>query len=252
MEQKTGKLRFLSGNMLKIIAAISMLLDHIGVIFFPSVTAFRILGRLAFPIFAFMIAEGCKYTHHRLRYFLTVFLMGLGYSAVFYVYSKQLYFCILITFACSIALIFALQEFKAALLSPTIGAIGKIIRGFLFVALIVCVFLFTKLFDVDYGFVGCIIPLLVSLCHAPKENCPKLWKKLDCIPLSVLGLAIGLVFYIIVYGEFRIYSLLSIPLLLLYSGERGRCKMKYFFYVFYPAHLLTLEGIAMLLSILQK
>ena len=42
---------FLSGNMLKIIAAISMLIDHIGYMFFPDVIIFRIIGRLAFPIF---------------------------------------------------------------------------------------------------------------------------------------------------------------------------------------------------------
>ena len=66
----------LSGNTLKIVAAVSMLLDHIGVVFFPHVAVFRILGRLALPIFAFMIAEGCRYTKNRLRYFLTIFGLG--------------------------------------------------------------------------------------------------------------------------------------------------------------------------------
>ena len=56
------KFGFLSSNILKIVACISMLLDHIGFIFFPQYIIFRILGRVAFPIFAFMIAEGCYYT----------------------------------------------------------------------------------------------------------------------------------------------------------------------------------------------
>ena len=56
------KPQFLTGNMLKLLAAFSMLLDHAGLLFFPSEMGFRIAGRLAFPIFAFMIAEGCKYT----------------------------------------------------------------------------------------------------------------------------------------------------------------------------------------------
>ena len=63
------KIRFLSGNMLKVIAAITMTVDHIGVIFFPSSNILRIIGRIAFPIFAFMIAEGCKYTKNKFRYF---------------------------------------------------------------------------------------------------------------------------------------------------------------------------------------
>ena len=69
MREKYG----LTGNALKIIAAISMFIDHMGLIFFPGVELFRILGRIALPIFAFMIAEGCKYTKNRLRYFLSVF-----------------------------------------------------------------------------------------------------------------------------------------------------------------------------------
>ena len=57
-----SKIRFLSNNTLKIIAALAMLADHVGYLLFPDVTVLRIIGRLAFPIFAFTIAEGCKYT----------------------------------------------------------------------------------------------------------------------------------------------------------------------------------------------
>ena len=58
----------LSGNALKIIAAITMFIDHMGLMLFPKTLIFRYIGRLAFPIFAFMIAEGCRYTRNRLRY----------------------------------------------------------------------------------------------------------------------------------------------------------------------------------------
>ena len=252
MGVNVSKFRILSGNTLKIIAAISMFFDHFGILFFPGITAFRIIGRLAFPIFAFMIAEGCKYTKHRLRYFLTMSLMGAAYTLVYYIYSGKIYFCILVTFACSIALIFALQEFKRAICSKETGFAEIFVRGITFVALIVAVFFFTKNFTVDYGFIGCITPVLASLCHSPRENAPEMWKKLDCLLLSIAGLAIGLVILSVIYGGFRVFSLCAIPLLLLYSGKRGRLKMKYFFYVFYPAHLLLLEGAAMLLSIIQK
>ena len=252
MGLRIDKIRVLSGNTLKIIAAVSMFLDHFGILFFPNVLAFRILGRLAFPIFAFMIAEGCKYTKHRARYLLTVLAMGVIYTVVYYAYSGVLYFCILVTFAISIAIIFAIDDLKSAVVSETVGIAEMFVRGITVLALIVAAFFFTKHFTVDYGYVGCMIPVLASVCHAPKGNSHALWKKLDCLPVSIVGLLIGLVLLTLTYGGFRAYSLLAIPLLLLYSGKRGKLRMKYFFYIFYPAHLLLLEGAAMLFSTLQS
>ena len=56
--------RTLNGNALKIIGAVSMFIDHVGVLFFPRVLFLRIIGRLAFPIFAYLIAEGCRHTNN--------------------------------------------------------------------------------------------------------------------------------------------------------------------------------------------
>ena len=63
----------LSANKLKLIALISMTIDHIGLLFFPYTIIFRILGRFAFPIFAYFIAVGCYYTHNKLKHFLHLF-----------------------------------------------------------------------------------------------------------------------------------------------------------------------------------
>ena len=46
----------------------------------------------------------------------------------------------------------------------------------------------------------------------------------------------------------QVWSLLALPLLMLYSGRRGKWNMKYFFYIFYPAHLAILQGIAWLIA----
>ena len=75
---------FLNGNHLKLIAAFTMLLDHAGILLFPRVQLFRILGRLAYPIYAYMIAEGCRYTKNKLRYFLMVFGLGAACQIVYY------------------------------------------------------------------------------------------------------------------------------------------------------------------------
>lgn len=78
----------LSGNALKIIACVSMLVDHIGMILFPDVVALRIVGRLAMPLFAFTFAEGCYYSHKRSARFALILILG-----VFYAFSEN-YFAI--------------------------------------------------------------------------------------------------------------------------------------------------------------
>ena len=104
----------LNGNHLKLIAAFAMLLDHAGILLFPRVQLLRIIGRLAYPIFAFMIAEGCRYTKNRLRYFLMVFGLGVGCQLVYALVGGGAYLNILLTFSCSVLLIYALQKVYGA------------------------------------------------------------------------------------------------------------------------------------------
>ena len=59
---------------IQMIAALTMLIDHIGMVFFPSAIGFRAIGRLSFPLFAFGIAEGVRYTHRFWRYFGRILL----------------------------------------------------------------------------------------------------------------------------------------------------------------------------------
>jgi hypothetical protein len=81
-----------------------------GMLLFPGNMALRIIGRLAFPIYAYMIAEGCKYTRNRLRYFLSLFLLGAACQLVYFVVDGSLYFSVLITFSLSILTIYALDR----------------------------------------------------------------------------------------------------------------------------------------------
>ena len=99
----------LTNNQLKIIAMVSMALDHIGLLFFPDVDIFRILGRIAFPIFAYMIAEGCRYTKNRAKYLGLIAGMGILFQVVFFVAMDSLYQGILITFSLAIITIYALD-----------------------------------------------------------------------------------------------------------------------------------------------
>lgn len=236
-----------SGNMLKWIAAISMVIDHVGVMFFPSCEVFRVIGRLAFPIFSFMIAEGCRYTRNKPRYFLTIFILALGCQTVYYLFARSVYMCVLVTFSLSILVIYAMQYAKDTCFSAAV--FGKKVGSVLLLgAAIAVVWWINTRLSVGYGFWGCMLPAFGAMLQPPRRNAPEVWSSLDTIPNRVLFLSVGLGVLAMIYEKVQIYALLAIPLLMLYSGERGKRKMKYFFYIFYPAHLALLEGLKMLLS----
>ena len=227
--------RPLSGNFLKLIAALTMLLDHIGVMFFPQHSIFRILGRLAFPIFAFMIAEGCHYTRNRLRYFLSIFLLGALCQTVYYVFSRDTYLNILLTFSCSIPLIYLLQEWKVR---------KNWLFMFPFAAAVAVAFVLNQYVTLDYGFWGMMVPVFTALCYPSRDK--KLGAGHHILAVCLLG--VGLLLLAIDYEGVQYYSLLTLPLLLLYSGKRGKGNFKYAFYLFYPLHLVALQAIAWLLT----
>ena len=68
MQIQTKKFAGLTGNQLKLLALFAMTCDHVGLQLLPQFIILRIIGRLAAPLFAYMIAEGCRYTHDRGRY----------------------------------------------------------------------------------------------------------------------------------------------------------------------------------------
>jgi len=244
------KAEILSGNALKIIAAAAMLIDHFGLMFFPPVLSYRIIGRISFPIFAYMIAEGAKHTRNRLRYFLSLFILGAVCQAVFLVVSDGfLYMNILLTFSVAILLIYLLEALKREIFKPSDKKWLVWVWGAAFAAALTAVFLITsipKKFHFDYGFAGCTIPVLLSAVNFRGLDVSDKIKRLDCKWTRIFLLGMGLIFFAIEIGSYQWYALLALIPLILYSGERGRVNMKYFFYIFYPVHLVLLEGLYIL------
>ena len=231
---RNGAIQVLNGNHLKLIAAFAMLLDHAGILLFPEVLLLRILGRLAYPIFAYMIAEGCRYTRSRLRHFLMIFGLGTACQIVYYFLSGDTYFSILITFSLSILLIYCLQKARKAWTEKK-----AVLPAIAFLAAVAGVWVLNRYVNIDYGFWGIMAPVLVSLF-------PEKGKTGRILP--VLMMAVCLVCLGITFGGVQWYALLCLPLLLLYSGKRGKYPMKYFFYLFYPAHLVILQGLSWLMA----
>ena len=228
---KTG----LSTNQIKLIAAVSMLIDHVGYFLFPNVLVLRMIGRLAFPIFAFCVAEGCRYTRNRLRYWLQIAICAVVFQlvAVFTVGGFEAFSSLEKIFSVPIN-IFGTFSFGILLCYLFDYTKSKKILGFLlFLVVLFAVYALSRYVEFDYGFVGMLVPLSV---FAFTEK----WSRFLCFTLVLATLCA-------VEGwNIQYYCLLAVPILSFYGGHYGSKKYKYWFYVFYPTHLILIYFIRMI------
>lgn len=223
----------LSGNQLKLIALVSMTIDHIGLQFFPGMPIFRILGRLAFPIFAYMIAEGCRYTRSRGRYLLSMAALAFLCQAVYFVAMGSLYMCVLVTFSLSIAVIFCMDRAQQFPNFRNTALAAAALLGALFLTDFLPMLLPGTDYGIDYGFLGILLPLAVYMGRTQAE-------RLLYTGAVLLAMAVS-------FGGTQWFGLAALLPLALYSGKRGRLKMKYLFYIYYPAHLAAIYLLSILL-----
>ena len=234
----------LSGNALKIIACVSMFIDHASLMLFPEIIWLRYIGRLAFPIFAFLISEGCRYTKNKLNYFLSVFILGVVCQLVFnVVYKGEIYLGILLTFSLSILLIYLLEAVKKSFIE-NLNLHVKILYSSLFLCLIVVCYLATKKVTFDYGFMGIILPLICSTFDYKKP----IVEKPNSLIVKKVCFLVGIIVYYLLSSikSFIVYSLFTIPLILIYNGKRGKANLKYLFYLFYPLHFIVIYLISII------
>ena len=215
----------LTGNQLKILALISMTCDHVGLVLLPQFPVLRIIGRLAFPIFAYMIGESCRHTRNLDRYFRTMGLFALVCQVGSFLATGSLYQSVLVSFTLSIGLVWLLKNAK---FSPVINILW--ITAGLGTVFFLCHGLPYLLpgtdYSIDYGFPGVILPVLVFLGGG------KVWG------LPLFGA--GLVTLSLYYGGIQWWCLAALILLALYNGKRGNTGMKKLFYFYYPAHLVVI------------
>lgn len=221
-----------SGNQLKLIALIAMTVDHVGMVLFPYEAWLRVVGRLAFPVFAYMIGEGCAYTRHRGRYIGKMAGLAQACQIVYYLVMGSLYQCVLVTFTLSIGLIFlldyALKRNKAVGWTMVALALGVLF----YLTEILPLVLRNTDYGVDYGFWGVLLPVMVYLGKTRQQK----------LVFFTLGAAVLAVWY----GGIQWFSLLTVPLLMRYNGQRGKAKLKNLFYIYYPAHLVAIYAIGLI------
>ncbi len=223
----------LNNNQLKILAMLSMLADHVGMALFPTVTLLRIIGRISFPIFAYMIAEGCLHTRNRLRYLGTMAAFALVCQVGYTVATGSLYQNILVTFGLSIIMIPAIDSFleKKNLLSASVALITS--AAVVLICLVLPKLPFMGDFHINYGLAGVLFP--VAVYFAPNK------------PLKWLASAVMMALLSLMSGGVQWFCFLALPLLMFYNGKRGKANLKYLFYIFYPVHLVVIYLIQFLM-----
>ncbi len=219
----------LTGNQLKILAMIAMTCDHVGLQLLPQYPILRILGRLAMPIYAYMVAEGCRHTRDRKKYLLRMAGMALLCQLVYFFAMGSVYQCILVTFSLSICLIYAVEDWEQ---KQTKIAAGKAF-GMMAMVWAVCRLLPDLLpdtdFAIDYSFFGVLLPVFV---YFGKRK----WWSLTC----------GLTLLAMDYGGVQWWALATVPILMLYNGQRGKANIGPLFYWYYPAHLVVIYGLSLI------
>ena len=196
---------------LKMIAAVTMLIDHMGYIFFPQYIFLRIIGRISFPIFAFLIVEGFMHTKDVKKYILRMAVFALLTEIPFdfafegtFDWGHQ---NVLFTFLFAILAMYIDRQYK---------------RKFGIVAAFAFAFL-AEFIGTDYGMFGVIIVMLFYW------NYERFYNKL----------IFGTASLILLVSSYQIFDVLAMIPIGLYNGKKG-IGVKYFFYVFYPGHLLVL------------
>ena len=226
---------------LKIIALSAMLFDHLAVVF-PDVFPFwfRGIGRLAWPIFAYILAEGFRHTKSPEKFLMRLLAFALiseipydlamGNEINFFANTNIFY-----TLFLGGTAIFLYERFRERRGWQTMAVIASILPTVIL----------AEILSVDYGSLGV---LFVFALYAAK---PKMIKLLAVVAFAIIQFVplvmaqLLLIKFPTKYFFIIPFALTTVPLLAKYNGERGYAA-KWLFYWFYPAHLTVIALISVM------
>lgn len=225
----------LSGNALKGIAVLTMLIDHIGAVIVQRTCIYpqfdtefwnqiygplRSIGRVAFPIFCFLLVEGFLHTRNVRKYLTRMLIFAviseipfnLAITGDLWNQSYQNVYWELALGLTVIWLIRIMEEKPVAVFWQVIWTVLILALGMVS----------ARMLNLDYGFYGIFSIVVIYLCRKNRliqatAGALSFWWELPA-PAAFLPVVC-------------------------YNGKRGR-GLKYAFYIFYPAHLLILYIIA--------
>lgn len=230
-------------GLLKMVAMIAMLCDHAGKMLFPQYPVMRVIGRIAFPIYAYCIAVGCVYTRSPLNYLKRIVLLALISQPIYAVSMGH-------SVSSMYAVSFAEQPVHAALnfyinswAKPSILvslALGMMViwslreRQLVFTAAML-VFCWLIQGKIDYGIRGIGLMVLFYVF------CTQRWLSLPCVAAFMIwwGLSGGGYSLFGVRFGIQMFAIAALPLIYLRTHTQLRLP-KGLFYAFYPAHLLLI------------
>lgn len=199
-----------------------MIIDHVGAIFFTYEPNFRIIGRIAFPIYCFLLVEGYFHTRDVKKYSIRLFLFALISEIPFdYAFSggmNSAHQNIFFTLFLGLMALHAMEEYFVK--KPMLAVAGLLLAIFL-----------SEYFHTDYGMLGILYILTFygvrSISGASK--------------LLFMVVIIGIL-NVLLSGGLQYYSILAIPFIAAYNGAPGarNTLLKYGFYAAYPLHLFIL------------
>lgn len=222
----------LSQEDLKILACVTMLVDHAALLFDGS-PWLRVIGRLAFPIYCFLLTEGIRHTRDVRRYLSRLLFAAIVSEPI---YDLVLYPCVGIWQHQNVLWTLALGCAMLWCMTMIHKPVAKLAVMLLFA-------LAAQLVRASYGSSGIYMIALFALCRGMPEG-----KWVLAAGLLVINWLMGS-FTVSVFGldvPVQLFAELALVPIFLYSGEkRTRLKaVSWGFYLFYPAHLLLLWGIA--------
>lgn len=272
----------LNAFQLKLFALVIMTIDHIA--YFEAIpmdpvwnTRMRIVGRIAAPLFLYLVTEGLRHTRSKPRYILRLYIAGTAVAAVnvlimllmgpgmpksfgnifhTFFYVALFVYCLEILIqkqkssisraaaVCGLILPFLLTLLEAALIKNHFKKAATVINIFLPFPLMVEYSLLFVLLGLVWYFVGnqyinCGIFAVFCLLSLLVPS-----SVFDTTSVTILTYMYSSFYEL--FHPYQTYAVMAIPFLLLYNGEKGR-DMKYFFYFYYPLHQYLLFVMGMLL-----
>ncbi|MBC7959065.1 MAG: hypothetical protein H7X94_04285 [Vallitaleaceae bacterium] len=223
----------MTSSTLKIIACLTMLVDHTGAILYPNEIIFRIIGRLAFPIFAFLLVEGYIHTRDVKKYLFRLGIFALISEVPFDIAFHSVKFIEFQSQNVFITLFIALLAITLYEKAKNIGVIFAIFLVALFA-------LVNEFLRADYGLYGVLI---IFGFYKFKDNKMNLVFWVLFINLLMSAQYASFAGRFTFRGMLQLFEVFSFVLIFAYNGKKG-LNLKYLFYIFYPGHLLILHWIS--------